>query len=545
MTNDMFTPPERRPVPAHLRARILAEVDAAVATSGQRPRRWLAPLIACGLAVAGVGGTLSLRESQHALPVAPATASALPYAQAQELRDRCAATARDDHGLTGDPVASPSGHTVLVGSSEGDRPTDRTLPAGSFVICAGDGNHVTAEAVPGQAGPDGVHVVTARLAGSTVLGVGGVVPQGVTRMTFAGSEPVSVSNGFWVADRVVPVDRLADQPDAAAVDWSEDAGTPPSGSSHRTGPVTGGAWTFPWPGGKRPAGPVGDALRASCEGMDRAPAQHVLTTRSGHARFEVSGDGQFFVCNGNGGVGGPADTNGVFVAASYAQWATGVDVLGGKLPAGVTAVRVRTPRGVQEAVVQEGYWVVEDLVPPSQTPMEPENLLVEMTGPKPRAFWTRWKESVDTVRAGYASSFEGFLTQDGLREECQVPKGSSALRSMGGHVLLTSDGDRAICAASKGFAYRFQPAQTPARDARTFALHRMTTDKGVVLLAGGGRLPAGVTGVTFVSPDGQVPATIKDGRWVHEQLMIHPTPGQTPTSVHLSGPGLELDVPLG
>ena len=63
MTNDMFTPPERRPVPAHLRARILAEVDAAVATSGQRPRRWLAPLIACGLAVAGVGGTLSLRES--------------------------------------------------------------------------------------------------------------------------------------------------------------------------------------------------------------------------------------------------------------------------------------------------------------------------------------------------------------------------------------------------------------------------------------------------------------------------------------------------
>lgn len=54
---------------------------------------------------------------------------------------------------------------------------------------------------------------------------------------------------------------------------------------------------------------------------------------------------------------------------------------------------------------------------------------------------------------------------------------------------------------------------------------------------GGGLLPEGVTSVVFHTRDGDIPATITDGRWIYEQQMVSYDMAAEPTSVTLSGPG--------
>lgn len=62
MTNDLFTPPERRPAPARLRERIIDEIEAEEASTKRPNRRWLAPLVAASMVVAIGGGALALRD---------------------------------------------------------------------------------------------------------------------------------------------------------------------------------------------------------------------------------------------------------------------------------------------------------------------------------------------------------------------------------------------------------------------------------------------------------------------------------------------------
>lgn len=564
MTNDMFTPPERRPAPAHLRARILDEIEeeSRRETEPERStgaRRWIAPLVAASLlAASGAGGVWYANRPGRPEPLAPwptpSAASATPSAtptpldeQAQAaLKERCSQQAVAQYfSKPAAVIASPSGRTVLVAvKPTADQPTKR------LVVCTGGATgDIQVTGGTAKAGPDGAVVATAEQDGQSLVSAGGAAPTGFDTALLAGrSDEIPVSSGWWVTDRSFPTSEKGAQPEAVLLMFSNK-----KDDKHVEHVIA-------WPGTPQAPGSVDDSTLSRCPIISGriADVRTTVMTPSGSGVLVELSDGKLVACgvssDGGGIAGDQLHAHGVVAEGGTALGQTNTSVIGGRLPAGVTGVMIRTPRGVRTAVVKDVLWAVDDIVPPSQEAFEPRHLWVEMTGAKPRSFWLEWNQQLPTSGWGaaqmdahgmYATSLRGFLDGWALSRACQVPVGVTPLHSMGGHVLFVEAGGReTICSASAGSAHRFDPAATPAKDAATFALHEVKTDRGPVLLLGGGRLPAGVTGITFVSPDGQVPATIKGGRWVHEQLMVNPTPEQTPVKVRLTGPGLDRMITL-
>lgn len=331
---------------------------------------------------------------------------------------------------------------------------------------------------------------------------------------------------------VVPNNDLATQPDAMSIDFSNDQ------SDKSTEQVVA------WPGSLSTWGLTGQQLVDACtrDGMVSGTVRRTLATTAGHGLLVVTDQG-LAACSSNGMT--VAGEHGVVSVAVRTNGPGSTSVLGGKLPAGVTRVSVRTPRGVQRATIVDGYWVVEDQVTLGQSLLEPQKLLVTMSGSKPRSFWHEWVTLDAKSRALQATSLPSLYTDSELDRTCaQAVSGTVVARSLPGHAVYISGTTDTVCVAGSGSTYT-HPAGAAERTKDAFTPLASFDDNGPGVFSGGGLLPSGVTSVVFHTRDGDIPAAISNGRWLHEQQMVVFDDAAGPTSVTLSGPGGTKTITLG
>ena len=111
-------------------------------------------------------------------------------------------------------------------------------------------------------------------------------------------------------------------------------------------------------------------------------------------------------------------------------------------------------------------------------------------------------------------------------------------------VVLTGTRGSAACTANKGFVYTSGWSARPALDKVTFAITSSSKDGGPGIAMAGGKLPVGVTTVTYTAPDGPIPTVVKDGHWAFEQTLTTWDESELPTSVTVTGPGLQRTITL-
>ncbi|GAA1389246.1 hypothetical protein [Luteococcus peritonei] len=519
---NLFTPPEPRPAPERLRARILAEVEQDVLDGRDeddqrgRPRRWLAPVVAAGLLAALAGGAAVMNGVGLPGPANALSATPEEGLVGDALAWSCRVRHEEQLGLAAQGVVlSPSGRTALAFSS-GEQ----------FLLCSASEQAVGT----GRMDADGVATLDTTIGDHHLLAAGGQAVGGADRGRL-GEDGVRVQDGWWVADRVVPTEALAAEPDALEVVLDGPDG------------VSAAQMLIPWPGIQRSWGLTGGPLEEACRQAhlpEEGSLSASLASPEGHGLLQVLADGSLQACTADGEAAVTTDpvpagavSQPVVLRASGRATTT---VVAGRLPQGVTGVQLRTPRGARQATVRDGLWVAEDQASPAQRGLDPQKVWVQMTGSRPQGFWLDW-HTAPGDRTSVSSRLPAQWTGQQLARACSTSADRRVVAVSGpGHVVwVETAGAPLVCHAGAGFSYTVEADTSRQRTAKAFHVGKSWRENGAGMFYAAGLLPEGVSHVVFNTPDGPLPATVEHGRWIYEQQMVPFRVSAGPVSVTLTG----------
>lgn len=281
----------------------------------------------------------------------------------------------------------------------------------------------------------------------------------------------------------------------------------------------------------------GEALRQGCNGMtlDQYQLRSTLTGPKQVAGLLVY----------NAAAKGMHDMNIVCGDSASSSYARGVDpakvevvapapdvgvtsqalAITGPVPTGVTAIHITSPTsGDVAATIKDGYWIWDDLVDNQAMGLYPRTLMVRMTG-----------SIVKTVPLAVGmpdvgNRFYNLRAGSDLQTACdRKAKGSAAVTSDGGHVVVLGGTTPKLCWAEKagasdakvttgsadGVAVNDLPPLNSARSPLTAGLFTLETDVGTQFLAGG-VVPTGARSISYSVGPTQWPATIRNGHFAAE-----------------------------
>jgi len=496
--------PSGHPVPADvgdaLLERLMELPDAeAPARRGPRPALALTGVLVVALLV----GTWLLTRA----PAPEPPPSAPSAARDATLVQRCRAQKGFDPSLVRVQQAA-DGATLLVFFNL----------AGQVQLCGSLGDQVRLSDVaqPDSSGGSLGRLVL-RQGDSVVVLMAGSLPSGTLRATVMGSPAGTTgwSGPVWWMSRTIPAQRLADEPPTVFVLFD-------GADATRT-------WLVPWVGStvaptqrrwEQAAGLCGAALHSD----QPVPGLRLLIPGPGGPSASgflvVSQDDRLWTCavGGTAGwIGAPVSAaasggSGVAVSTPQIMDAAQTLVLGGRVPAGVTSVRVDLAGASFPAVIDHGYWVWSRTVDNRLLPVQPNRVTVQMEGATPRTLVVDWLRDYAGVTVRTWTPLFG--TPLGAR--CGAGTGPRA-ESLAGHVQVYAPGSgRAamICFGTDDDMHRVAPAASPA----SLTLHVLAEPgrDGSRLFAAGGALPAGVRDIVVHTPGGPVAATTARGYWVIE-----------------------------
>lgn len=425
--------------------------------------------------------------------------------EVEQIHRACQALASDQLGDAKAIGASPLG--VLVHDA-----------GGRVMLCASAGPVVTTSDVL-EAAPDGGSAgVTAAVdsAGTTVVVAGGRLPNRsqTAKLGLSGVE-ATVRDGYWMVIQSLPSKQL---PESGPAEWVMfDQGAMPR--------------LLLWPGAGTRQPPGTGVVQVQCgelaKNWPKAPPSVPMVTgpRGVGVLVQLGSAPQTWGLCSSAGQG--AVINAATDAAVRVSTLSTIDemrdpqalVLGGRVPPGITRITVQSPQGVLPARIEGDVWVWDAAIDSRDVALWPTQLVVQMRGS------TSLSLTVPLDFHVISSSATVFATGRELVQRCSHPGLSRVLaRSIAGHVVvLGAPQGQAVAQPCVARVADGNPSQPDLYDDSG-----SVTPSGVVLhtagglatslalIFGGGRLPAGATGLIVHLPGGDVAASISQGYWAFE-----------------------------